>query len=95
MPVETGILRGDGRMDQVKGQFVVADESTVFDMVSGQDLAFLGDDLGSELALRVLQFFDGRNLGEGPYDSQQDDDEGDGGEEEDPEPADDLLAGIL
>ena len=64
-------------------------------MVGGQDLAFLCDDLGGQLAVRVLQLLVGRNLGERPDDSQEKDYQGDRGEKEDPEPADDLLFGIL
>ncbi len=95
MPVETGVFRGDGRLHQVQGQFVIAHERTVFDMVGCEDLAFLGDDLGGELAVGILQLFDGRDLGEGPNDPQQHEHQGDRGEEKDPEPTDDLLAGIL
>ncbi len=95
VPVETGVLRGDGRLHQMLGQFVIADESPVLDMIGRKDLAFFGDDLGGELAVGILQLLDGRDLCEGPDDPQQEDDQGDGGEEKDPEPTDNLLAGIL
>ena len=93
--VETDVLRGHGRLDQVRRQFVVIDEGAVFDVIGRQDLAFLGDDLGGQLAVRVLQFLDGRDLGEGPYDSEQEEDQGDRRQEQDPEPAYDLLACIV
>ena len=95
MAVETGVLGGDRRLHEVQGQLFVTDESSVLDMVGGQDLAFFRDDLRGQLAVRVLQFLVGRNLGERPDDSQEEDYQGDRSEKEDPEPADDLLFGIL
>ena len=95
MAVETGVLGGDRRLHEMQGQLFVTDECTVLDMVGGQDLAFLCDDLGGQLAVRILQLLVGRNLGERPDDSQEEDYQGDRSEKEDPEPADDLLFGIL
>ena len=95
MVVETGVLGGDRRLHEVQGKLVIAHEGPVLDMVGRQDLAFLGDDLGGQLAVRVLELFDGRDLGEGPDDPEQDKDQGDRGQKQDPEPADDLLACIV
>ncbi len=95
MAVETGVLGGDRRLHEVQGKLVITHERTVLDMVGRQDLAFLGDDLGGQLAVRVLQLFNGRDLGEGPDDPEQDEDQGDRRQEQDPEPADDLLACIV
>ena len=64
-------------------------------MVGGQDLAFLRDDLGGQLAVRVLQFLVRRNLRERPDDYQKQQHQGNRGEKDDPEPADNLLFGIL
>ena len=95
MVVETGVLGGDRRLHEVQGKLVIAHEGPVLDMVGRQDLAFLGDDLGSQLAVRVLELLDGRDLGESPDDPEQDKDQGDRGQKQDPEPADDLLACIV
>ena len=93
--VETGVLGGDRRLHEVLGKLVIADEGAVLDMVGREDLAFLGDDLGGQLAVRVLQLLDGRDLGEGPDEPEQDEDQDDRRQEQDPEPADDLLACIV
>ena len=95
MAVETGVFGGDRRLHEVQGEFFVTDECPVLDMVGGQDLAFLRDDLGGQLAVRVLQFLVGRDLRERPDDYQKQQYQGNRGEKEDPEPADDLLFGIL
>ena len=91
MLVEPGVLRSDGRLDQVLRKFVIADERPVFNVIGRQDLAFFGDDLGSELGIRVFEFLQGRDLGKDPDDAQQQQDQGDRGQQEDPEPAGYLL----
>ena len=58
MPVETGVLRGDGRIHEMLGKFVIAHVGPVLNMESGQHLAVLGYDLGRKLVVRVLQLFE-------------------------------------
>ena len=93
--VETDVLRRHGRLDQVRRQFVVIDEGAVFDVIGRQDLAFLGDDLGGQLAVRVLQFLDGRDLGERPYEGEQHGHQHERGRDEPPEYPDDFLLFIF
>ena len=92
MLVETGVLRGDRRLDQAQGQFVIPHERTVFNMVGRQDLPFLRDDLGGQLAVRVLQLLDGRDLSEHPDQSQQDGEGDKRRNEQEPEPLRDFLS---
>ena len=95
MAVETGVLGGDRRLHEVQGKFVIAYEGAVLDMVGREDLAFLGDDLGGQLAVRILQLLVARNLGEGPDDSEQQEAQHDRRDQQDPEPPDDLLSCIV
>ena len=62
---------GHGRLDQRRGEFVVTDKGTVLYMVGRQDLSFLGDDLGCELAVGVLETLHCRDVREGPHGDKQ------------------------
>ena len=86
MFIEAFVLRGHAGLHQRGGQFFVAHESAVFYMISGQDLAFLGNHLGGQLGIRVLQFFDGRDIGQSPDQRQQHGQGHHRGDDQEPEP---------
>ena len=91
MLVETRVLRGDGRLDQVRGQVEVIYMGTVLDMESGQQFTVLGQHLGRQLAVRVLQFLEGGDVRKGPDQQQKKHDGCDGNREDTPEPLDNYL----
>ena len=86
MPLEAGVLRRDGRMDQVLGQILVSDEGSVLYVEGCQGLAILGDDLRSQLAVRVLQLLERGDLGKQPHHQQHEEQGGEGDCHQDPEP---------
>ena len=95
MLVEAGVLRGHGRLDQVRGELVIADVGTVLYMEGGEDLSVLGDDLGGQFVVRVLQLFERRDLREDADQQQEQEHQRERSRDQDPEPLDNLLFGSL
>ena len=71
MFIEADILCRNGRMDEVRGEFLVADERTVLNVECVQDFAVLGYNLGGKFAVRVLQLLERRDVGKCPHKEQQ------------------------
>ena len=92
MLVEALVLGGDGRLDEAGCQFVVTGIGAVLDMECGQDLAAVGNHLRGELAVRVLQLLERRDLGKDPNEDQESQDQSHGGGDKDPEPLGYFLA---
>ena len=86
MPVEAGILGGDGRVDHVAGDLVVAYIRTVLDMIGIEDLAVVGDQQGGQVAVGILDLFERRNLGEEGHQQQAQQQAGKRQGDQDPEP---------
>jgi hypothetical protein len=57
-------------------------------MEGRENLPAFSDHLGGELAVRMLQFLEGRNLGEHPYDEEEKEDKYERSRKENPENAD-------
>ena len=64
MLVEPGVLGCHGGVDYMGGKLVVTDEGPVFYMERCQDFSVLRYYLGGKFAVRVLQLFERRDLGE-------------------------------
>ena len=62
VPVETGVLRCNGRVYDMRRQFVIAYERPVLYMECCQDLSVLGYYQSGELAVRILKLFKRRYL---------------------------------
>ena len=86
MSVESGVFSCHSCIDQIRREFLIADISSVLYMESRQDLSIFGYDLGSKLAVRVLEIFKRRDVGKGPYRKDKQHDRSHSGSEENPEP---------
>ena len=95
MLVEAGVFRGHGRLDQVRGELVIADVGAVLYMEGGEDLSVLGDDLGGQFVVRVLQLFERRDLREDADQQQEQEHQRERSRDQDPKPLDNLLFGSL
>ena len=86
MPVEAHVLGCHGGLHKVFRELVIADEGPVLDMVCGKDLSVLGNHLGGQLALRILQFLDCGDVGKEPDSHQHQQEQGDRSQQDAPEP---------
>ena len=68
------------------GKFVVTDEGAVFYMEGGKDLPAVRDDLGGQLAVRVLKFLERGDFCKHPHEQQQEQDQGERGGDQYPKP---------
>ena len=60
--IEALILGRNGGMDETRGKFVIADKGSVLYMICSNNLPFLREDLGRQLAVRILEFLDSRDV---------------------------------
>ena len=91
MIVETHILCSDRSVDEVLRELVECDERPVLYMECGQDLTIFGNHLRGKLAVRILQFLEGRNVRKGPHQGNKTSHHDDRKREQYPEPFDDFL----
>ena len=95
MPVETGVLGGYCGVDDVGGEFFVSDVGPVLYMESRKDFTSFSYDLRRKLAVRVLQFPEGRDVGEHPDEQDHEHQEQYRKRNEYPEPLGDFLSCLL
>ena len=95
MLVETGVFRGHGGLDEVRGKLFVADVGAVLDMERGENFSVLGDDLRGEFVVGVLEFLEGGNLREDAHQQDEQEHKGERSRHKDPKPLDNLLLGVL
>ena len=75
-------------MHEVGRELVKGHVGAVLYVEGGEHLAVLGYDLGGELVVRMLEFFERRNLRKYAYKQQQEEHQGERGHEDDPVPLD-------
>ena len=95
MLVEAGVLSRHGGMDDIGGKFLVCDECPVLNVECGKDLSVFRYDLGGEVAVRILQLPERRDVSEHPHNQDHQRDEQHRERDEDPEPLGYFLSCLL
>ena len=70
MLVEAYVLCRYGGVDDVRRKLGIMDECTVLYVIGIKYLAILRDQFGGQLAVRILEFLERRNVGKGPDNKQ-------------------------
>ena len=86
MLVEAGVFRGDHRIDQRLRKVGVLDERAVLYMIGIEYLAVFRKEFRGQVALGIFEFLERRNLGEDRHAEQGHEENGNGRQDNPPEP---------